>query len=169
MSGTSRGSEAALLLGVHYPGLVHGVVASVPGDAAGCSFPCRGGPAWTFGGKPVPYTRQFDDPYPTDNPAAVIPVEDIEGPVFLDCGQTDAVWVSCAYSRAIMARLARNHDRYAHVLYSYPNAGHGVGSIVPYQPSEDGVNELAGRYKLSNQVADATLWPSLLAWLRQTA
>jgi hypothetical protein len=37
-------------------------------------------------GRPVPYTNQFDQPHPTDNPAAVIPVGKIHGPVFLDCG-----------------------------------------------------------------------------------
>lgn len=37
--GASRGSEAALLLGVHYPSLVHGVVALVTSDASLCSYP----------------------------------------------------------------------------------------------------------------------------------
>jgi enterochelin esterase-like enzyme len=32
VSGGSRGGEAALLLGVHYPSLVHGVIASSPSD-----------------------------------------------------------------------------------------------------------------------------------------
>jgi uncharacterized protein len=46
--GVSRGSEAAQLLGVHYPGLVHAVIASVPSDAALCSPGCRTA-AWTLG------------------------------------------------------------------------------------------------------------------------
>lgn len=55
--GVSRGSEAAQLLGVHYPGLVHAVIASVPSDAAICSYPgCRGA-AWTLNGRPVPFTK----------------------------------------------------------------------------------------------------------------
>jgi len=37
--GASRGSEAALLLGVYYPQLVDGVIASVPSDVALCSPP----------------------------------------------------------------------------------------------------------------------------------
>jgi Acyl-CoA thioester hydrolase/BAAT N-terminal region/BAAT / Acyl-CoA thioester hydrolase C terminal len=41
--GVSRGSEAAQLLGVYYPGLVHAVIASVPSNAAVCSYPgCTG-------------------------------------------------------------------------------------------------------------------------------
>jgi BAAT / Acyl-CoA thioester hydrolase C terminal len=43
VSGGSRGSEAALLLGAYYPALVHGVIASTPSDAALCSLPdCSG-------------------------------------------------------------------------------------------------------------------------------
>jgi pimeloyl-ACP methyl ester carboxylesterase len=55
--GVSRGSEAAQLFGVHYPGLVHAVIASVPSDAAICSYPgCRTA-AWTLGGKPLRSSR----------------------------------------------------------------------------------------------------------------
>ena len=79
-------TKAALLLGAHYPALVHGVAALTPSDAAICAYPGCNGPAWTFVGRPVPYTNQFDQPHPTDNPAAVIPVGKIHGPVFLDCG-----------------------------------------------------------------------------------
>jgi dienelactone hydrolase len=132
--GVSRGSEAAQLLGVHYPGLVHAVIASVPNDAAACSYPrCRTA-AWMLDGKPLPYTREFDNPAPTDNPAAVIPDERIDGPVFLDCGEADQVWTSCPYARAILSRLDRHHDRWTHVLYAYPGAGHVIGDFAPYEP-----------------------------------
>jgi Acyl-CoA thioester hydrolase/BAAT N-terminal region/BAAT / Acyl-CoA thioester hydrolase C terminal len=43
---TSRGSEAALLLGVHYPELVHAVIALVPSNVAICSFPGCARSAW---------------------------------------------------------------------------------------------------------------------------
>ena len=109
--GVSRGSEAALLLGAYYPRLVDGVIASVPSDVAICSYPDCNGPAWTLHGRPLPYTFQFDNPHPVDDPAAVIPVERIRGPVFLDCGGADAVWVSCPYARAIMTRLAASPRR----------------------------------------------------------
>ncbi|MHB1526926.1 MAG: acyl-CoA thioesterase/bile acid-CoA:amino acid N-acyltransferase family protein [Candidatus Dormibacteria bacterium] len=169
--GISRGSEAALLLGVHYPDLVHGVIASVPSDAALCSYPGCSGPAWTLDGKPLPYTTQFDDPYPTDNSAAVIPVEQIHGPIFLDCGGADSVWTSCAYADAIMSRLAAHHDPYQHVLYAYPDAGHGVGSIVPYEPDQlsPGCSDLAGSFPSANHIVDAQLWPHLLSFLANSA
>ncbi|HEX5299779.1 MAG TPA: acyl-CoA thioester hydrolase/BAAT C-terminal domain-containing protein [Streptosporangiaceae bacterium] len=51
--GVSRGSEAAQLLGVHYPGLVHAVIASVPDNAAACSYPTAAPP-------PGPVPRPVD-------------------------------------------------------------------------------------------------------------
>jgi dienelactone hydrolase len=166
--GVSRGSEAALLLGAYYPRLVDGVIASVPSDVAICSYPDCNGPAWTLHGRPLPYTFQFDNPHPADDSAAVIPVERIHGPVFLDCGGADAVWVSCPYARAIMTRLAAHHDPYQHVLEAYPAAGHGVGSLVPYQPIEGTATlgaDLSGRSPGANPDADAKLWPRLLEFL----
>lgn len=168
VSGVSRGSEAAQLLGVYYPSLVHGVIAAVPSDAAICSYPGCTGPAWTLHGTPLPYTKQFDNPYPTDDRAAVIPDERIRGPVLLVCGGADQVWVSCPYARAINARLTAHHDRYAHELYAYSDAGHGVGSLIPYEPSQVGpqTSALSGRFPSSNQLASAQVWPHVVAFLR---
>jgi predicted esterase len=58
--GISRGSEAALLLGVHYRDLVHGVFALMPSSVVNCGIrdytaPDCIGAAWTLGGKPLPY------------------------------------------------------------------------------------------------------------------
>jgi dienelactone hydrolase len=155
VSGDSRGSEAALLLGVHRPDLVHGVVALVPSDVVHCSIPDCTGPALTVGGAPVPYTSQFDSPAPTDNPAAVIPVERIPGPVFLVCGESDSIWPSCPYARAMDQRLAARGG--THVLLAYPGADHDVGRLAPEQPDTSVAADAAGR-------ADA--WPRLLALLR---
>jgi dienelactone hydrolase len=163
--GISRGSEAALLLGVHYPKLVHAVVASVPSNVSLCGITTAArcaGPAWTLGGKPLPYTRQFDNPAPTDDPAAVIPVEMIAGPVFLDCAGKDEVWSSCAYAHAIIARLEAHHTGYRHVLYTSPRAGHLSGGLIPDEPGS-GASE-------PTFVADAQarerVWPRLLRFLK---
>jgi dienelactone hydrolase len=161
--GVSRGSEAALLLGVHYPDQVHGVVALVPSNVAICSYPGCTGPAWTLKGGPLPYTRQHFDPSPTDDPAAVIPVERIAGPMFLVCGGSDRTWVSCPYAQAIVGRLDANHVAYPHVLLSYPEAGHGVGDMAPYQPGS--TLYLSGSSPAANPLADAQAWPALLAFL----
>ena len=131
--GISRGSEAAQLLGVYYPSLVHAVIGSVPSSTANCSYPSCAGPAWTLHGKPLPYTHDYDDPAAPDDPAAVIPDQRINGPVFLDCGEDDQAWTSCPYGQAIVTLLDNHHDQRSHVLYPYPKAGHGVGSLVPYE------------------------------------
>ena len=176
VDGTSRGNEAALLLGVHYPGLVHGVVALVPSDAAICSYPGCAGPAWTFQGKAVPYTIQFDDPHPTDDPAAVIPVARIRGPVFLDCGGFDQVWSSCPYARAIMAEFATAHDPYPHVLMVSQEGGHGSAlGDPPYEPglaeyewgtSGEGMENVAGPTPVANDLAWAAQWPRFIDFLK---
>lgn len=165
--GTSYGSEAALLSGAYFPRLVNAVVAMVPGDAATCSFPGCLGPAWTFHGRAVPFTVQFSNPQPSDNPNAVIPVQRIRGPVFLACGTKDAVWPSCAYSRAIMSHLHHADDRFSHILYAYPGAGHYVASFLPYEPAVNTPNYvgIGGGSLQADQQGRALDWPRLLDFL----
>jgi dienelactone hydrolase len=127
--GISRGSEAALQLGVHYPQLVHGVIGGVPNSKAIGSLP-SGGAAWTIGGKPVPTAPRTDafEANPADAPASVFAVEKIKGPVLVICGGHDIIWDSCEFSHAIIARLDAHHDPFPHKELSYPLAGHAVGS-----------------------------------------
>ena len=160
------GSEAAQLLGVYYPSLVHAVIGSVPSNAANCSYPSCAGPAWTLHGKPLPYTHDYDTPSPPDDPAAVIPDQRINGPVFLDCGEDDQAWTSCPYGQAIVNLLDDHHDQWSHVLYPYPKAGHGVGSLVPYEPYGPATVAAEGSISFqADQEADAQLWPRLLSFL----
>lgn len=159
VSGASRGSEAALLLGVHFPHLVHGVIASVPSSVSLCSLPNCDGPAWTLNGKALPFSREVDIPDPNDDPAAVIPVEQIQGPVFLDCAVDDAIWSSCLYANAITKRLEAAHVSYAHENHVLRNAaGHYIGALVPYEPGYlyDDPSTERGR---------EMLWPHLMAFL----
>jgi dienelactone hydrolase len=165
VAGGSRGSEAALLLGAYYPSLVHGVIASSPGNVSLCSYPGCTGAAWTLHGQPLPYTSQFDNPDPTDNPAAVIPVQNIQGPVLLDCGTDDVTWISCTFAQAIQSRLTTGGDRYAHVLYRYAGAGHLVDSLIPYEPTSSEPPAVTGDSPLANADADARLWPDILRFL----
>jgi dienelactone hydrolase len=160
--GASRGSEVALLLGVHYPALVHGVIGTVPSSVALCSYPGCEGPAWTLHGKPLPYTREFNEPHPADDPAAVIPVERIRGPILVDCAGQDGVWNSCPYAQAIVQRLRTHHDPYAHLLYRAPDAGHSVGGLLPYEPVAAGVDP-------TDELARERLWPHVLAFLTAVA
>ncbi len=172
--GGSRGSEAALLLGAHYPTLVHGVIASSPSDVSFGSYPGPGSAAWTLHGRPVPYTRAIVSPnVRADDPAASIPVQDIRGPVFLDCGTDDQVWTSCAYALRIENQLTAARFAYPHVLYRYEGAGHFVNLLVPYQPGGilSDLDEPAGQGStlLANANAHARLWPQLLGFLAHPA
>ena len=171
VEGISRGSEVAQLLGVHYPRLVHAVVAMVPGVGSACGItrftgsvtPVRClGPAWTFRGRPVPYV-------PFGGPANPYPFADerIDGPVFLDCGGYDQLWESCPMARAIVARLLAHHFRHRVTFVYYPRAGHGVGSLLPYAPGT--LSFLTGATPDANQYADANGWPRLLTFLQQLA
>jgi dienelactone hydrolase len=162
--GISRGSEAAQLLGVYYPGLVHAVIASVPSNVALYPYPGCTGPAWTLHGRALPYTSETDDPSPAGDPAAVIPDQRIQGPVFLDCGEADQTWTSCPYSQAILGLLDAHHDHWTHVLYAYPGAGHSVGSLIPYE-AEAPASTGPGPSYAADQEADALLWPHLLHFL----
>lgn len=168
--GISAGSEAAQLLGVYYPNLVHAVIASVPSNVANCSFSDCLSPAWTLHGKPVSYTGEFDSPSPVDNPAAVIPDQRITGPVFLDCGEADQAWPSCPYAQAITKELDAHHDQWAHEMYSYPGAGHGVGSLIPFEPYGPATVAAEGppAYQ-ADQEGDGQLWPHLLSFLASLA
>lgn len=69
--GVSRGSEAALLLGAYFPGLVHAVIAGSPSSvihgAVALTHPVPPtDPAWTLHGKPLPIaTRTVISPGPS--------------------------------------------------------------------------------------------------------
>jgi dienelactone hydrolase len=153
----SRGSEAALLLGVHYSNLVHAVVAQVPSNVAHGGYPDGSEPAWTLRGQLIPYTHEFNTSNPTDNPAAVIPVERIRGPVLLTCAGHDTVWASCPYAGAIIRRLDAHHDGYAHVLYRYARSDHRIG-LMPYEP-------LAFGNDRATEITREHVWPRLLTFL----
>jgi dienelactone hydrolase len=170
VSGVSRGSEPALLLGVHYPKLVHGVIASSPTDLAFGSYPDRGSPAWTYDGKSIPYSSAFRADGPVVDPAAEIPVQQIRGRVLLDCGTADQAWTSCAYAPTIENRLTAAHDHVPHGLYRYTGAGDFVGTLVPYEPGSVLVQQTdQGDAPLANLNADARLWPHVLSFLTNPA
>ena len=155
--GVSRGSEAALLLGADFPNIVHGVVALVPSAWVNCSFPNCNGAAWTVKGRAIPFDGQ------ASGEEALIPVTKIQGPIFIDCGDDDAVWTSCQNSNRIKAELSMGFP-YQHPILEFPDAGHGIGSLVPYLSSSEPA-ALQGRTLSSNQLARESAWPQLLTFL----
>jgi dienelactone hydrolase len=106
--GTSRGGEAALLLGSTYPKLIDGVIGIVP------AYQVNGG--WTLRGKEIPY----------DTP---IRVERIRGPILTASGGRDMVWSSSVYTDQIELRLEDAHFRFPHERLDYPDEGHGLTGV----------------------------------------
>ena len=165
--GASRGSEAAQLLGAYYRDLVHGVLALAPSDAAVCDLPDCTGAAWTWHGRPLPYTRQLNQPAPTDEPAALLPYDRLPIPLLLACGEVDRIWNSCRYARAALAHHTRAFPHTGDTLLAYPHAGHGIGLPMPGTalPARD----LDGDSPTANEDACEQLWPRLLTYLDNLA
>jgi dienelactone hydrolase len=168
VTGESRGSEAALLLGAYFPRLVNGVIAGVPSSVVNPGWPDVSRPAWTLGGRPLPAVSpsEFGQPNPPGKQRAVIPVERIGGPVLLACGAQDLVWPSCGYVDAITARL-REHE-FAHPVTAlrYGDAGHLVGGLTAWYGSltNDALTSFGGTVA-GTQAAQADAHAKLLGLL----
>jgi dienelactone hydrolase len=153
--GVSRGAEAALLLGATFPDLVHGVVSCTGSSEVLGAFPGPGA-AWTLRGKPVP-------PRP-------LMVEKVAGPVLAFGGGKDAIWPSAQAVRELVSR-ARSYGRRDVVGRVYPNAGHGIGCIVPNVPLVDALRIGPSTYialggtPASNEQAAARSWPHVSRFL----
>jgi pimeloyl-ACP methyl ester carboxylesterase len=166
--GISRGSEAALLLGAHFPKLVNGVIAGVPSSVVYGSYPDSNEPSWLLSGKALPEApeRDFDDPDPIDAQAAVIPVEQIRGPVMLICGTADTIWTSCDYAAAITKRLSQHSFSYPVTSLKYPGAGHGVGGIGRYFSATDAAfARLGGGDRRATLAGEADAYGQVLSLL----
>lgn len=162
--GHSRGGEAALLVGAHYPRLVSGVVAYVPSAFAhSAPPPADGRAAWTFRGRPLP----FVNPARPDGDAAAIEVERIGGPVFAVGAGQDLLWPSLGFVQEIESRM-HEHGRDDITVLGYLDAGHGVGAALPNVrlATEFGERRLGGS-SAADARARADAWRKLLAFLRE--
>jgi dienelactone hydrolase len=197
VAGTSRGSEAALLLGSMFPA-VRAVVAFSPTHLVwpGPDW-LNPRPSWLYRGKPLPFMpnrlteerwnelrqvdpcvlRSFFD-YNLQAPeyaveAATIPVERLNGPLFLAAGGKDDIWDATSSIAAIRQRLEEKDFRHACEAYCYPEAGHRI--IWPYEAvTESFYMHGAARRHYSyggGPAADAAaavdVWPRLLRFLEQ--
>jgi dienelactone hydrolase len=164
--GVSRGGEAALLLGATYPRLVHGVVALVPSNVVGPGLQ-RGSPAWTLHGRPVPFTQVLGDPTGLDEPRAVIRAERITGPVLTVSAGRDGVWPSAVFSAALNERLDRKRFRYPHRDLRIADAGHLVGTALPYLP----VTTIpgAGGTPAADEAGRVRAWPEIVRLITGSA
>lgn len=148
--GTSKGAEAALLVGAHYPE-VRSVVGVVPSSVAwGCICNDRSA-SWSFNGEPIPFAITRADPayqpepgepfraatrylqglgYPEEVEVARIPVEKINGPILLVSGTDDQLWPSYAMSEMIMEWLDMNQFPHPHKHLAIEGAGHAIRSMI---------------------------------------
>jgi len=181
--GTSRGGEAALLLGSLHEE-VDAVVALAPSDVvwAGLAPERPQRSAWTWRGEPLPFVP-YDDAFVAETeppayvemycrsleefadrvPAARIPVERIAGEVVLVAGGDDELWPS-----ALFAELVRRRRAAAGLpteVVAHERAGHRV--ILPGEPV---LPPSPARAYGGSDEADAELgrlaWPMILRALR---
>lgn len=185
--GGSRGSEAALLLAARNPA-VKAVMAFAPSGVVwqGLNFenPMNMGPAWTVGGKALPFLTpdpmlyrpggamkpMFDAAMAKDKRTeANIPVEKIGGPILLISGGKDALWPSFDMGETIMARLKAAGFPHAYQHLSYPDAGHMVfmgdpaGSAAASMAKAP-ANPMLGGDGASGLAAWTDNWPRTLAF-----
>lgn len=168
--GISRGSEAAQLLAVHYPDLVHGVIVNVPSSVVNPSLHGGQDAAWTLGGRDLPHVTaaELGQTAPKEV-AAVIPVEKITAPVMAECAGHDRTWPSCDYLAAIRSRLAANPGRWTPTFLQYPQAGHAVSTAVPWLPAPGGVPvgklTAGGGTSTADGAGRADAWPRFLSFI----
>ena len=128
--GVSRGAELALLAASMSPDAFAGVVAYAPSSVVNPAPDARS-PAWTAGGRPVPFVRRaLGDPAPAGSEArAIIRVERIRGPVMLVTGGDDGLIPASAYGLAITHRRDGRTTE-----LDFPDAGHAITAVVPNLP-----------------------------------
>jgi hypothetical protein len=181
IEGTSVGGEVALTVASHYP-QIKAVVAAVPSSVVwpGISHTNPNPPStFTQAGQPLPdlpygggaFTSVYDLyarglPALDQHPAAIIPVERINGPVMLICGKADTLWPSCPMSEQVTARLKARHFRRPVAFLSYADAGHAVFGppADPASPHFAALGSLGGSPQ-GNQAARQDNWPRAMAFM----
>jgi len=166
--GFSKGAELALQVGSRFESV--GSVVSISGS--GVTWQAVRGDemtsSWTLNGEPVPYIsygereaslresyiKSFEEAGEKEIEEAIIPVENIDGPVLFISGIEDEVWDAVRFQRVAEQRLS-SHDRsnFKHLIYE--DAGHVI--TPPYLPLHVGT---AGTSK-GNAEASHDHWPHI--------
>ena len=146
--GSSRGGEAALVIGANFPA-IKAVVANVPshvvwqGATADLSKKTS---SWSLGGVGLPFVSLVsprvgtswcewfeaslrDPSAPVD---AAIPVERINGPILFVAGAADGVWPSSTMVDRAIERLRRHRFAFEIEHARYEDAGHAF-LVPPYR------------------------------------
>jgi dienelactone hydrolase len=180
--GDSRGSEGALLTGIHDPD-VSAVLAFVPSSVvwgATDNDATRHHSAWSWGGQELLCANcvgdgdfgSILDKLAADAPSR-LSVESIRGPVFLVGSSADAVWPSARMAHDIANRLLSRHFAYPVVLLTYPQSSHllfGTGPSSPTSSYEYGGRVYTMNYggtSLGTEQARNQSWAAMLLFLQQ--
>ncbi len=155
--GTSKGAEAALVIGATFP-IVKAVVGYAPSavvfEGLGTSVAELNKSSWCYRGQSLPFVPVHETPAfaeyvetcrKQNEPIACrslylaslqdtarvkqaeIQVEKIKGPVLLISGQDDQMWPSTIFGDMIEQRLATFHHPYPYKHLVYEQAGHKIG------------------------------------------
>jgi len=175
--GMSKGGEAALLLASR-DDRVSRVAAGVPSHVVwqGINmqeFEPRS--SWSEDGAPLPFVPYemsngftsvfalYDDALPglaADDPA-IIPVEDIAGPVLLITGEADTLWPSTTMADRVVTRLqAEGFDHDVQHL-KYGDAGHGVAVPPSLGAIFGGPDSYVGGTDEGNAAGRKAMWQEL--------
>jgi pimeloyl-ACP methyl ester carboxylesterase len=175
--GTSRGAEAALLLGALHPEIDAVVAVSPPHVVWAALSPARPQrSSFTRGGEPlsfVPYDDSWEpetDPpeyvgmyeqsletYADRVPAARLPVERITGEVLLVAGGDDRLWPSCEMAEEVVGRRAAAGLQTT--VVSHPRAGHRV--TLPGEPPAPPSHLVHGGTPEADAELGRLVWPHL--------
>lgn len=181
--GASKGAEAALLVALRHHE-VRAVVAGAPSSAVwpGINWDTlnalNADSSWASDEKPLPYLpygpfhpsiligdigRVYDNAVDrlADHPQAAIPIEDLQAPVLLICGELDRLWPACPMARQLKER-AESAGGPTVELLAYDGVGHvDLGPPFPDggpKPRWGGTAEEANR-------ARADSWAHVLDFL----
>ncbi len=181
--GASIGGETALVVAARDL-RIKVVVAGVPSSVVWQGFDPKnyGSVASTYlvDGKPVPYlpydmSKMFTsildlyqrslDTLPMHQ-EAIIPVENINGPVLLISGKADALWPSATMSEQVIARLEAKHFKFPREHIAYDNAGHVVAIPPSDNPALRPLEGLGGTPD-GNAAARADAWKHTAAFFKK--
>jgi len=149
--GVAEGADAVLLVASYLPHLADAVVANSP-SATVESASSGGGPAWTFGGKPLVVGMS-------------IPVTSIRIPLLMGDGGQDGFEDSAGSATLIMSELHGSADHAPATNLYFPGAGHAYFGLPPYYPFFTDV-ELGGTTQ-ANALATEQFWTRMITFLNQ--
>src|SRR5215470_16561791 len=195
--GASRGSELALWAGALLD-TIGAVAAFAPSGVSWAGLDAGGpvdAPAWTFAGQPLPYApigaSAKAAPAPSAGPvalraafepvlanprlfeSAVIPVEDVRGPVLFVSGEADTMWPATPMTSIAEQRARDRGFPHPMIHLRYRDGGH-TSAGVPGTPVVTearrhpltGASYSFGGTRAGNARARAGSWPRVVAFLR---